>query len=60
MGGLTIKLIFNKDSKWTKALKYMVPPPPPSPRGRVIRGGAPAGLHPRFATTVPCPACVAA
>ena len=24
VGGLTIKLIFNKDAKWTKALKYML------------------------------------
>jgi beclin len=24
IGGLTIKLLFNKDVKWTKALKYML------------------------------------
>lgn len=24
MGGLTIKLIFNKDARWCKALKYML------------------------------------
>ncbi len=65
VGGLTIKLIFNKDSKWTKALKYMVRTPPhyPTRAGRLMRSqdrSRDVRICRHLQRTAPCPACVAA